>query len=167
MTPALRLVLCLPPVLGSCLEASSETGSTACSLTVGRLRPSALYFTAFPSGHPLLQAHRSVLHQLSYFLAAKYADSCLLANIRTDSSGNCVLDLHEVLPAGRNNSSSSSEALLTHQTLPLCCSTSANPLRPSPGHLPPLFVSGQQRTQTVTALCGVLPLPPACVTHRG
>lgn len=32
----LRLVLCLLPVLGSCLEASSETGSTAYSLTIVR-----------------------------------------------------------------------------------------------------------------------------------
>lgn len=33
------------------------------------------------------------------------------------------------------------------------CSTSANPLHPSPGLLPSLFVSGQQRTHTVTQLC--------------
>lgn len=75
---------------GSCLQASSETGSTTCSLAVGRLNPSALYFTAFPSGHPLPQAHHSLPHQLPYFLAAKYADSCLLANICRDSPQNCV-----------------------------------------------------------------------------
>lgn len=102
----------------SCQQASSETGSATCFLAVGRLSPSGLHFTAFPSGHPLHQAHRSVPHHLPYFLAEKYADSCLLANICRDSSGNCILDLHEVLAEGRKNFSSSSEELLIQQTPP-------------------------------------------------
>lgn len=48
------------------------------------------------------------------------------------TSGNCILDLHEVLAGGRNNFSSSSEELLTQQTLPLCCPTSTNHARQRP-----------------------------------
>lgn len=111
--------------------------------------------TSIPPGSPLSAAS---------LLAAKYADSCLLANICRDASGNCILDLHEVLAGGRNNFSSSSEELLTQQTPPLCCSTSTNPPRPSPGLLPSLVAPGQQRTQTVTQLCGEFYLCPRHVS---
>lgn len=135
---------------------------------MGRLSPSALYFTAFPSGHPLPQAHRSVPHHLPYLLAAKYADSCLLANICRDASGNCILDLHEVLAGGRNNFSSSSEELLTQQTPPLCCSTSTNP----PASFPwapaiPGCAWATESSDCNSALWGVLPLPQARIARRG
>lgn len=79
-----------------------------------------------------------------------------------------------MLAAGRNNFSSSSEAFLTQQTPH--APTPPQPVllyqRKPPTSFPrapatPVCVWATKNSDCNSALCGVLPLPLACVTHRG